>query len=300
MAGSVSRCAAWVGAGALVATAVVALFISSWAGSAPMAGGQATAVIEPMSGRVHEAGAKPIRPLPPNGMADYQLGGPYPPATGVSVVARDWRESPAGEYAICYVNAFQTQPEQRRWWFTRYPDLLLRKKGQLVQDRNWHGEFLLDTSSARKRRALADVVGGWFSACADRGFDAVEPDNLDSWTRSRHRLDRGDAAAYSRLLVGLAHDRGLAVAQKNTAELLPAVSSIGWDFAVVEECQVYQECGRFHRAYGDAMIEIEYDDGGGLANFAKACLARGASVSIVYRDRNLVPAGAPGYLYDSC
>jgi hypothetical protein len=61
--------------------------------------------------------------LPPVDVpADYQLGGAYPPPAGVGVVARDWREQPAaGAYGICYINGFQTQPEQRRWASVKRP-----------------------------------------------------------------------------------------------------------------------------------------------------------------------------------
>lgn len=235
--------------------------------------------------------------LPPvDAPADYQLGGAYPPAPGVRVVARDRMETPAGEYAICYVNAFQTQPDSRRWWRARHPDLLLRHRGREVVDRGWPDEVLLDIGTAARREALAGIVGRWIDGCAADGFDAVEPDNLDSWTRSRGLLRRSDAVAYSRLLVRRAHRAGLAVAQKNTAEVLPVRDRVGWDFAVVEECQVYRECGRFERVYGTAMIEIEYVDAG----FAAACAARGDRVAVVFRDRDLLPSGRPGHVFDTC
>ena len=144
------------------------------------------------------------------------------------------------------------------------------------------------------------IAHEWLRACADKGFDAVEPDNLDTWTRSKGHLERADAIAYSRLLARRAHGLGLAIAQKNAAGLASQRASIGWDFAVVEECQVYRECGRFLKEYDGAVIEIEYADAGGRPNFQAACNARGAVIAIVYRDRNLVAAGRPGYVFDSC
>ena len=241
-----------------------------------------------------------VQALPIDAPADYQLGGAYPLPTGVRVVARDHRESPAGDFAICYVNAFQTQPEQRRWWRARHPDLLLRRRGRAVTDPGWRGEVLLDTRTPERRRALARIVGRWIDGCAAAGFDAVEPDNLDSWTRSRGLLRRSDAVAYSRLLVARAHRVGLALAQKNAASLLGARKRVGWDFVVAEECQVYRECGRFERAYGTAMIEIEYVDAGGRRGFQSACAARGQRIAVVYRDRDLLPAGRRGHVFDTC
>ena len=81
--------------------------------------------------------------------------------------------------------------------------------------------------------------------CARKGFDAVEFDNLDSWTRfdgtdraGAVPFDEDDAVAYAARLTAIAHALGLAVGQKNTPQLDASTSLdvIGFDFAVVEEC----------------------------------------------------------------
>src|SRR4051794_1965248 len=118
--------------------------------------------------------------LPPVGAGfDYQLGGDYPLPPGVTVVSRDWHYGHAapGAYNVCYVNAFQTQPGERSHWprgtvLTRFGD-----------DPGWPGEFPVDISTARKRARAARFVARWVKRCATKGFDAVEYDNLDSWTR---------------------------------------------------------------------------------------------------------------------
>ena len=249
------------------------------------------------------ATAAPARVLPPvNAAADYQLGGAYVPARGVTVVTRDMTDAPArGTYGICYVNAFQTQPELRLWWLTKHPTLVLRDaRGRVVTDPGWPGEMLLDTSTAAKRASLASIMGGWFAHCRAVGYRAVEPDNLDSWTRSARRLTLRQNASYAALLSARAHALGLAIAQKNDTDMLALRSTTKFDFAVTEECQVYAECAAYTRVYGRHVIEIEYTDNGGRAGFAKACAARGSSITIVYRDRNLVPRGARGYAYAAC
>ena len=225
--------------------------------------------------------------------ADYQLGGAYRPAEGVGVVVRDRKRQPAsGAYSICYVNAFQAQPGARRWWLSQHPNLVLRSHGKPIVDENW-GEMLLDTGTRTKRRALARIVGRWIDGCARSGFDAVEPDNLDSWQRSRGLLRRSDNVAFARILIKRAHNAGLAIAQKNAAGLGGARM---FDFAVVEQCQRYRECARFTRAYGDQVLEIEYR----RKDFDAACDARGARLPIVYRDVNLAPRGSRGYRFATC
>ena len=158
--------------------------------------------------------------LPPaNAVFDYQLGGAYAPAADVRIVDRDRLAPPApGVYSVCYVNAFQTQPAELAHWRRAHPDLLLRKRGRPVVDAAW-GERLLDTSTAAKRRALLRVVGPWIDGCARSGFQAVEPDNLDSYSRSKGALTLSDNKAFATMLIRRAHHDGLAIAQKNTAEL---------------------------------------------------------------------------------
>ena len=250
---------------------------------------------------VPNASAATVRLPPAGARADYQLGGAYRLPVGVRIVSRDRTDAPArGAYNICYLNAFQTQPQETAWWRTRHPSLLLHTAaGREVHDPGWPGEVLLDVSTAAKRSVLASIVGHWIDGCAAKGFAAIEPDNLDSWTRSRGLLQFPQAVAFARLLVARAHLRGLAIAQKNTSELASKGRQIGFDFAVAEECQVYAECGVYIAAYGRAVIEIEYSDNG-RSWFTAACSARAGRVAIVYRDRQLTMPGDPAYVYASC
>ncbi|MFJ6749435.1 endo alpha-1,4 polygalactosaminidase [Streptomyces sp. NPDC091266] len=241
---------------------------------------------------------KPVRVPAANADFDYQLGGPYPPSGTVRAVSRDRSAEPAeGRYNICYVNAFQTQPgEAVTWWKKHHPDLLLTDDdGELIVDEDWD-EPLLDISTAPRRAALMDIVGPWIDGCATAGYDAVEPDNLDSYERSDGKLTSRHAAAFARLLAQRAHRQHLAIAQKNTADLLPRRSHIGFDFAVVEECARYKECPDFSDAYDGRIFDIEYV----RKDFAAACRTWGASLSVTLRDRDVRPAGTDGYVRRSC
>ena len=166
-------------------------------------------------------------------------------------------------------------------------------------DAAWN-EIVLDISTPAKRRALAAIVGRWIDGCRRAGFQAIEPDNLDSYTRSRGALTAADAKAFARLLTARAHAAGMAIAQKNAAEFAPAGQSLGFDFAIAEECNVYHECGAYTKAYGARVFEIEYPDNGGVANYQAACEGRGKRISIVYRDRAVVPRGRSGYQFRGC
>lgn len=246
-----------------------------------------------------DSAADRVRAPKADAVFDYQLGGPYRPGPDVRAVSRDRSAEPApGLYNICYVNAFQTQPGQAvRWWEREHPELLLRDgDGELVVDEDW-GEPLLDISGRAEREALLDIVGAWVDGCADAGFDAVEPDNLDSYARSDGLLTARDAEAFATLLAERAHQQGLAVAQKNTSDLLGGPAArIGFDFAVVEECARYQECPAFAQEYDDRVFDIEYR----AADFDAACRSLGGELSITLRDRDVVPADEKGHLRRHC
>ncbi|MER6440053.1 endo alpha-1,4 polygalactosaminidase [Streptomyces sp. NPDC001185] len=234
-------------------------------------------------------------PLPPTHAGfDYQIGGAYSPPAGVKIVTRDHTASPAaGLYNICYVNAFQAQPGAEGEWAA---DLLLRDSaGKVVYDKDW-GEALLDVRSEAKRKRIAAQIGTQIDGCRDKGFQAMEPDNYDSYTRSAKLITAANAQAYIKLLSARAHADNLAIAQKNTAELAGNRNANGLDFAVAEECGQYDECGDYTSAFGNEVIVIEYTDTGRT----KACRGWGSTLSIVQRDVDVSPAGSGGYVRKTC
>ncbi|MDF2558741.1 MAG: hypothetical protein K0R99_187 [Microbacterium sp.] len=237
--------------------------------------------------------------LPPAGATpDYQLGGAYEPEPEVGIVGRDRNAEPAdGLYSICYVNGFQTQPDELDSWPR---DLLLQSGGEVVFDPDWPDEALLDTSSPERRDRIAATVTPWIQGCADAGFDAVEFDNLDSYSRSDGALSLDDNLALATLFVDAAHTAGLAAGQKNAAEDAAALhEQAGFDFAVTEECAVYSECGAYTAVYGDHVIDIEYADE--LPRpFAEMCADEDSPASMVLRDRDLVTPADDGYVFETC
>ena len=237
-------------------------------------------------------------PLPPGAVADYQLGGGYPPPAGVTVVVRDSADTPLpGAFNICYVNGFQTQPG------ASWPAALLvpGPDGTPLADPDWPDEYLLDISTAGARAANLERIGPAIAACAAKGFDAVEFDNLDSFTRAGGHLSQDDALAFAALLVAAARAVGLPAGQKNTAELgTRGRDEAGFTFAVTEECHRWDECGAFTRVYGAGqVIGIEYTDDL-RGTFVEACANPDRPGSLILRDRMLRPAGADGHSFAAC
>jgi len=277
-------------------------FGTGGANGAPVSGGTGamggTTAVGAASGASPATGgaSHPSIELPPaNAGFDYQLGGEYAPPSGVRVVVRDRTSAPAaGLYNVCYVNGFQIQPDEEDFWLTQHSDLILKDAaGDPVVDRDWD-EMLLDTRTDAKRAAIAAIIGEWIAKCASDGFDAVEFDNLDSYSRSQ-LLARADNVALVALLARTAHVHGLAAAQKNSTELLGDAVAMGTDFAIAEECNRYDECDAYQAVYGNRVFVIEYDE----QYFQIGCKSQ-AELSIVLRDGNLVPVGETTYVYQSC
>jgi Glycoside-hydrolase family GH114 len=261
---------------------------------APSAAGTATNV-----GRLPASqSSSPTIVLPTsNAPFDYQLGGPYTPAADVRVLARDRTESPApGIYNICYVNGFQAQPDERSWWLANYPTLILRNvDNSPVIDPEWPDEYILDLSSVGKRALLEEIVGSWISQCATDGFNAVEIDNLDTFTRFPTRLTQADAVDLISRYAGRAHAVGLAIAQKNSPELALLRSSTRLDFAVAEQCGQYNECDSYTAGFGNSVFVIEYS----RTVFLSVC-ASFPNLSVLYRDVALATPSVGSYRREAC
>ncbi|WP_426309990.1 endo alpha-1,4 polygalactosaminidase [Cellulosimicrobium sp. E-16] len=283
---------------AVVATGLLALVVGGCA-----ADGTPTADTSPLE--------VPAFELPPTeGILDYQLGGAYDEVDAGSgpvapdVVVRDATAEPLpGAYSVCYVNGFQTQPDEADRWLDDQEDLLLHDAdGGLVVDPDWPDEHVLDPSTAEQRDGILAILGPVVTGCADDGFDAVEIDNLDTWRRF-DAIDEDGAHALARAYADLAHDAGLAIAQKNAAEIAPlAAGVLGFDFAVTEECAVFDECSAYTDAYGDHVLQVEYPDAlddAGLT-FDDVCALDDPAPLTVLRDRDLVTPDDSGYVYDAC
>ncbi|MEV4704482.1 endo alpha-1,4 polygalactosaminidase [Actinoplanes sp. NPDC049316] len=296
---------------------------------------------QPKAGQQSSLQARSVKAFPANAKFDYQIGSAYTPPSGVKVVSRDVGAAPAaGLYNVCYINGFQTQPDDSagsegtsRWFAgdaTRRKLLLPnptpsvptaddggKYSRDFYVDPGWPDEIMFDVRTAANRDALAQIIGKQITTCAGKGFDAVEVDNLDTFTRAyadvadreRARTDpdfdgtdapklmtSANALAYAKLLIDRAHAAGLAIAQKNTAELEGDGKAAGFDFAVVEECGSTGECADYAGVYGGKWVDVEYSSSG----FTKACRSVKSKISVVRRDQMVTAPGSRTYVYDEC
>jgi len=204
----------------------------------------------------------------------------------------------AGLKVVCYldVGSYETgRPDS-----ADYPAAL-----RLSEDPDWPGEWFLDTRDVFKSGSvLASILSKRFQMCKDKGFDAVEPDNLDNWDANRSILTEQDQVDFNGWVADAVHALGISVALKNCPELVTRVDRTGqrlvdkFDFELDEQCQEYSECGSFTEftKAGKAIFDVEYK-----TSLTLNCSQFGSlSINALKKDLDLVGAGDSGYLRQIC
>jgi hypothetical protein len=128
-------------------------------------------------------------------------------------------------------------------------------KGNAVS--GWPGENWLDI---RRLDILGPIMRVRLDLCQTKGFDGVEPDNIDGYTNSTgFPLTAQDQINYNRFLANEAHARGLSVGLKNEVAQVQALLPY-FEWALNEQCFQYNECNTLAPfiAAGKAVFEVEY------------------------------------------
>ncbi len=99
-----------------------------------------------------------------------------------------------------------------------------------------------------------------FSMCKSKGFDAVEPDNMDGYSNNTgFPITAAQQLAYDEWVAGEVQSLGMSVFQKNDAEQAAEMQP-HFDGAIDEECNQFHECESF-RPYltaGKPVLNAEY------------------------------------------
>jgi hypothetical protein len=183
-----------------------------------------------------------------------------------------------GRRVICYISVGSR--EDWRPDADRFPEQVLGRDYD-----GWPGEKWLDI---RRIDLLAPIMRARLDLCKAKGFDAVEPDNIQI-----HDNDTGfpitysDQLAYARWLADEAHARGLAIGIKNAPDMV-ADSLDFFDFAITEDCFDQGWCSQmlpFIQA-GKPVFAAEYTDTG--VDFHAACVwGRQHAFSFIQKNRIL-------------
>jgi hypothetical protein len=139
--------------------------------------------------------------------------------------------------------------------------------------------------------ALAQIMNARLDMCHNKGFDAVEFDNMDGYTNSTgFPLTAAQQAYYDAFLANGAHSRGMSAVMKNDvdqiATLLPYM-----DVALNEECNQYSECGGYSQFIqaGKPVFNAEYSSSTGFCAADNAANINGVNFSVELDDSKFQP-----------
>jgi hypothetical protein len=199
-------------------------------------------------------------PAPQTTAWQWQLQGRLDLAVAASVYDVDGFEATKAEVAalhgrgrraICYldVGSWESYRPDRG----EFPKAVIGRRYEGFPDERWLdvGRFQLFRKPLEQRIAM----------CARKGFDAVEPDNLAGFENDTgFEITAAQQLRFNRWIAAQVHRRGMAVALKNDPTQVPQLLG-NFDFAIVEECFQYDECGRFEPFVeaGKAVFEAEYE-----------------------------------------
>ncbi|MGA8099538.1 MAG: endo alpha-1,4 polygalactosaminidase [Candidatus Cybelea sp.] len=167
--------------------------------------------------------------------------------THASVVAKLHR---MGRRVMCYISVGTWE----RWRpdAGKFPKSVLGNK-----DGHWAGERWLDV---RQRSILEPIMADRLDLCKKKGFDGVDPDNLDGYqNKTGFPLTYAQQLAYDTWVAKAAHDRGLTADEKGDNGQVKDLVKV-YDFAVVEQCYAQHWCAQFN-VYTNAnrlVVDVEY------------------------------------------
>jgi endo-alpha-1,4-polygalactosaminidase (GH114 family) len=157
-----------------------------------------------------------------------------------------------GRVVVCYISVGS--------WEDWRPDAGLFPTEVLGNDyEGWPGEKWLDI---RRIDLLAPIMRARLDMCREKGFDGVEPDNVDGFTNNTgFSLTYQDQLAYNIWLAGEAHARGLSIGLKNDGEQAVDLAP-HFDWAMVEDCFADDWCEEVapFTTVGKAVFAAEYTD----------------------------------------
>ncbi|NPA22516.1 MAG: endo alpha-1,4 polygalactosaminidase [Candidatus Micrarchaeota archaeon] len=148
----------------------------------------------------------------------------------------------------------------------------------------WEGERFLNI---KRLDLLAPIMEARLDMIKEKGFDGVEPDNIDLYNYDTgFNITIEDSKRYLDWLIEQAHKRGLIIAQKNAPELAPYFASKA-DFMLLESGFVTQEYQQalIYIEKNKALIDVEYTDYWNISDFiSQVCpVARSHNISVLLK-----------------
>lgn len=154
-----------------------------------------------------------------------------------------------GKRVICYVDVGTA--EKFRPDYASFPSSVLGRSN------GWPGERWLDI---RQLAVIEPIMRARFQMCREKGFDAVEPDNIEGYSNhTGFPLTGQEQITFNEWVAQEVHSLGMAVLQKNDGEQTGVLEPY-FDGALTEQCNEYRECASFqsYLKAGKPVLNAEY------------------------------------------
>jgi len=154
-----------------------------------------------------------------------------------------------GQRMICYIDVGT--------WENWRPDASQFPGSVLGNSNGWPGEQWLDV---RQLAVLEPIMTARFEMCQQKGFDAVEPDNMDGYENGTgFPITAADQLAYDTWIAQEVHSLGMAVFQKNDPDQAAQLEPY-FDGVIDEQCNQYSECSSYrpYLSAGKPVLNAEY------------------------------------------
>lgn len=155
----------------------------------------------------------------------------------------------------------------------------------------WEGERFLDIGNYE---AFASIMKARFDMIQEKGFDGIEPDNIDlnSWTTQElgFSISDNDVINYCKWLSNQAHERNLSIGQKNASDLAEDLVD-RFDWILLEDAffENFQEDAQIYIEKNKAVFAVEYTDNMSVSTFQNTVcpLAQTIQYTAILKNRDL-------------
>jgi uncharacterized repeat protein (TIGR01451 family) len=226
-----------------------------------------------------------------------------------------------GIYTVCYIDAGSYEDgrpdsslypaylkifkdEQWNEWFLDVKDVFrpIQPTGTKLVNNKWVDASGTPLNGLPTAGAFGPLLEARLKMCADKGFDALEPDNLQNDENAGGLITNQQQIDFNGWVADTAHAYGLAAFQKNGPDKVLLKDKTGkmmvekFDGILNEECQQFNECGPLAEYVKRGKLALNTEYAGSL----NCTLSNSLVINSIFKDLNLTGGNMAKYTRKTC
>jgi uncharacterized repeat protein (TIGR01451 family) len=226
-----------------------------------------------------------------------------------------------GIYTVCYIDAGSYEDgrpdsslypaylkvfKDTQWneWFLDVQDVFrpIQPAGTKLVNNKWVDASGAPLNGLPTAGAFGPLLEARLKMCADKGFDALEPDNLQNDENAGGKVTLQQQLDFNGWVADTAHAYGLAAFQKNGPDKVLLKDKTGkmmvekFDGILNEECQQFNECGPLAEYVKRGKLALNTEYAGSL----NCTLSNSLVINSIFKDLGLTGGNMSGYKRQSC